>query len=165
MKIHIEGEYNTFLKICDNNDNILYSGDVFNVIDISDDIITINLYDEQYIIKQLNEHFDIAITKNNYFLLKKNDLEKIINYSYKTLENDIISRTNPINFLELYFENNINTIELYFEDETEIKDLSILDIDDCNESSLYMYAMCDDKELKLNYNNNSKLLLDSLKIL
>lgn len=165
MRIHIDGEYNTFFEINDKYENVVYCGNVFNVIDIKGDEFKILLYNEQYVIKQLRADFYIAITKNNYYLIKNTDFKKIIDYSYKTIETDSISKTDPIKFLELYFQNNIDTVELHFQDETEIKNLTTLDIDDCKEQSLCMYAMCDNMELELNYNKKSELLLDHMKIL
>ncbi len=115
MQICITGEYKTYIIIRDTHNNLLYKGNVFQLLNTTESEIEIFFNSKRYVVRKVSEEYFLIIGKGSYSLIERNDLLKIVNYSYKEIDIKNILDIKLGEFLEMYFEKNISEIEVYFE--------------------------------------------------
>ena len=165
MRYKLSGVYRDYISIYSEDDNELFSGSVFEIVEIKNEITYLNLGDI-YVLYFIDSDITIGIKKNSYVLIKNENLVELCNKTYENFKRLKIQELTIDNFLKVYFKNS-DKVEVYSLDDLNIETLRGLNfkVEMSSKSYKEIYFIKDDFELILNYELERRIiLLDSSKI-
>ncbi len=153
MTFEISGEYNDYIKIWNNNKDLIYKGSVFALIELDKNTLLINI-GEKYKLFMLDKNI-VGISSSKYLIIKGDEFENLCNNTYIDLAAIKIDQVNIDDLLNLYFAN-IDDVEIYSDSDLTIKDLRSYTL--CYPSNIEsnnLYLIEGDNEINLKYDYNS----------